>query len=53
MMAEPMLRLRCADCGKQFVVDEPDVEGQLLTCPHCEADVDLDAEEEDQDDEEG
>ena len=49
-MADTILRMNCPECEKSLMVEEAEVHEQTLTCPHCEADVDVDAEEEDQTD---
>ena len=51
-MAETLLDIRCGECSRRFLVHEADVDSQVLTCPHCGMDVDVDDEEEDEADEE-
>lgn len=51
-MADTLFRLRCPECGKHVTVEEAEVDEQTLSCPFCEADLDLDGEEEDEADEE-
>ena len=34
-----LLQVDCDDCQKQFIVVDDDIEGDMLACPHCSADV--------------
>ena len=36
---EILLRFECPACRKTFLVDDDQVEGDGLACPHCGADV--------------
>ena len=52
MVAETILRLKCQECDREFLINEVDVDQQTLSCPFCGSDVDLDEEEEEEADEE-
>lgn len=44
-----LLKFRCTDCNKEFVVIDEQVETEVLNCPYCNGDVDVPLD----DDEEG
>ena len=46
-----LLRFQCPGCGKSFIVDDGDVEGAELSCPHCCDDVPVPDDEEPDDEE--
>ena len=48
---EIMLRLRCTECGKCFIVEDDEVETDYLSCPHCQECVDVGDEEPEVEDE--
>lgn len=43
---EVLLRLLCDECNKAFIVNDTDVEGEVIACPHCQADVPVPDEDE-------
>ena len=51
-MVERLLRLRCSDCGEDFIVKEREIDDLPLTCPICTAEVDIGEVPDDEDDEE-
>lgn len=50
-MVERLLRLRCSDCGEDFIVKERESDDLSLTCPICTAEVDIGEVPDDEDDE--
>ncbi len=50
-MVERLLRLRCSDCGEEFIVKEREIDDLPLTCPICTAEVDIGEVPDDEDDE--
>ena len=47
-MAETILKLKCQECDREFLVNEADVDQQILICPFCESDIDVDEETDNQ-----
>ena len=44
-----MLKFECLECRKSFTVNDNEVEGDLLSCPHCGADVPVPDDDNDED----
>ena len=44
-MPSTISKLRCPECSREFMLEEDDVEDDLVTCPHCRADVPVDDED--------
>ena len=38
---EVMLRFHCPDCRKEFIVIDDQIESDSLTCPHCDRDIEM------------
>ena len=36
---EIILRLKCPDCEREFLVVDEDLDDADVTCPHCRSDV--------------
>ena len=45
---EMLLRFECPRCRKSFIVNDEEIEGEELSCPHCGEDVPV-PEDEDED----
>ncbi|MDA1129849.1 MAG: hypothetical protein O2913_14330 [Chloroflexi bacterium] len=45
-MSDLMRRVQCPECFRSFFVDEDDVDDNVLICPHCEAEITVEEEEE-------
>ena len=48
---EILLRLECPGCRKCFIVDDDQVDGEVLFCPHCCEEVPVPEDEEPEDEE--
>lgn len=48
---ELMLRIHCTNCRREFIVLDDQIESDSLTCPHCDEDLEVpqDDDEEDED----
>ena len=36
-----MIAVTCLDCEKSFYLDYQPIEGQIINCPHCEAELEV------------
>ena len=36
---EVLLRFQCLECQKTFIVEDEEIDGDQLSCPHCQEDV--------------
>ena len=36
---EMLLKFQCLECGKTFIVEDLEVDGSELSCPHCQEEV--------------
>ena len=36
-----LLKFRCQDCEKEFIVSDEQVDSDCLFCPHCQEEVEI------------
>ena len=43
---EILLRLQCPQCRKSVIVEDNEVEDEQISCPYCQADIDVPVDDE-------